>query len=358
MTLLALEVGIRMLYPQDLGFWDSQAFRRLQSTVPHFVENIPSSHATFIGVPVSINRDGLRGDEISSPKPPHNARILVIGDSITFGYGIPIQDTYAKVLERRLNEASPDNPRYEVLNGGTMGASLSDYLHFLNQKAELLQPDTVLIGLCLNDILVYSEAGAVLEGGTQWRGGRLRRAHRFNRFLLRHSQLYTLVYASLKSTLYGSGVLDINKSQGLNFVAVAPSSDYQAQAWASSQEMLLRIVAFCRERNYQLVVAVFPMRMQLSPAEFKFCRERFHLQLGDGALSGEPQRRLQGFATTMGFTMIDLLPVYRVHRSEDLYLRNKKIPYDPTHPSIRGNQIAADEIFRVLKNQMQRARVQ
>ena len=358
MTLLALEAVIRIGYPQDLGFWDSRAFRRPQSTFPHFVENIPYGHATFIGVPVSINREGIRGDEISRPKPPHITRLLVVGDSITFGYGIPIQDTYAKVLERRLNEASPDNRSYEVLNGGTLGASLSDYLHFLNQKAESLQPDIVLIGLCLNDILVYSDSGAILEGGTQWRGSRLPKVRSFNHFLLRHSQLYTLVYASLKSTLYGSGVLDINKSQGVNFVAVAPSSDYQAQAWASSQEMLSRIVAFCRERDYQLVVAVFPMQMQLSPAEFKFCRERFHLQLGDGALSGDPQRRLQGFATTMGFTMIDLLPAYRVHGAEALYLRNKKIPYDPTHPSIRGNQIAADEIFRVLRNQMQRARVQ
>lgn len=356
-TMLALEVGIRIFYPQDLGFWDSHAFRRVLPTSPHFVENIPNGRAIFTGVPVSINRDGLRGDENSSPKPPHNTRILVVGDSITFGYGIPIQDTYAKALERRLNEAPADDTRYEVLNGGTLGASLSDYLHFLNQKAELLQPDIVLIGLCLNDILVYSEAGVVLEGSTQW-GGRLPRARRFNSLVLRHSQLYTLVYGSLKSTLYGSGVLDINKVQGLNFVAVQPASAYQTQAWASSREMLLRIIAFCRERNYRLVVAVFPMQMQMSPAEFKFCRERLHLQLGDGALSGEPQRRLQGLAATLGFTLIDLLPVYRVHSSEDLYLRNKMIPYDPTHPSVRGNQIAADEIFRVLKNQMQRARVQ
>jgi hypothetical protein len=46
---------------------------------------------------------------------------------------------------------------------------------------------------------------------------------------------------------------------------------------------------------------------------------------------------------------VDLLPVYRAYDSKDLYLRNKMIPSEPTHPSVKGNQVAADEIFRILK---------
>ena len=313
------------------------------------MENIPHGSANFIGVPVTINRDGLRGDEISTPKPPNTVRVVAIGDSITFGYGIPIEDTYGKVLERRLNEKAPDRTRYEVLNGGTLGGSLGDYFHFLKQKAEVLQPDIVLIGLTLNDILVYSESGAISEAGAQWRGGGLPLTRRFSHFLLRHSQLHMLFYASLKSFLYGSGALDINKVQGSNLVALSPPSAYQTQAWASSLEMLSRIVAFCREHGYRLVVVVFPMQMQMSAAELQFYRKKYHLQLGDGTLSGDPQRRLQEFAAAKGVTLVDLLPVYRVYDSEDLYLRNKMIPSDPTHPSVKGNQIAADEIFRVLK---------
>src|SRR5207244_4088085 len=89
-TVLLLEIGIRIASPQDLGFWDSDSFRRLQTTAPHFVENIPHGKANFIGVPVAINSLGLRGDEISVPKPPRTVRIVAVGDSITFGYGIPV----------------------------------------------------------------------------------------------------------------------------------------------------------------------------------------------------------------------------------------------------------------------------
>ena len=301
-TVLLLEIGIRIASPQDLGFWDSDSFRRLQTTAPHFVENIPHGKANFIGVPVAINSLGLRGDEISVPKPPRTVRIVAVGDSITFGYGIPVEHTYAKLLEKRLNESVASRTRYEVLNAGTLGGSLGDYLHFLNQKANVLQPDIVLIGLSLNDILVYSTSGGVSEAGAEWHG-HMPLTRKFNHFLLRHSQLYMFCYAHLKSFMYGSRVLDINEVLGSNFVAVGPPSEYQKQAWGTSLRMLSQIVAFCREHGYQLVVVVFPMQMQLSAAELQFYRSKYHLRLSDEALRGEPQRRLQEYAAAAGVSL-------------------------------------------------------
>jgi lysophospholipase L1-like esterase len=348
-TLTLLEIGIRIVKPQDPEFWDSGSFRRIQSTVPHYIENIPHGHSNFIGVPVAINSNGLRGEEISIPKPPNRARILVVGDSVTFGYGIPLESTYAKVLERLLNENAAGKTKYEVLNGGTLGGSLSDYDHFLVDKAETLQPDMILVGLNLNDILVYSESGAISEAGAEWHGHSVRWTRRLSRFLLRHSQLYMFCYAKLKSAMYSTGIIDINKARGLNFVTLMPPSTYQKEAWESSLRMLTKIIAFCRERGYKIGVAVFPMQMQLSPRELQFYRDKYHLHLGAAALSGEPQQRLRKFATDMDIAMVDLLPVYRASNPEELYLRNALIRADPNHPSVKGNQIAADEIFLVLK---------
>jgi lysophospholipase L1-like esterase len=348
-TLTLLEIGIRIVKPQDVEFWDSQSIRRILGTTPHFVENIPHGHANFIGVPVTINSYGLRGGEISTPKPPNTVRIVVVGDSITFGYGIPVESTYAKVLEKRLNDNAPGKTQYEVLNGGTVGGSLSDYYHFLSQKTELLQPDMILVGLALNDILVYSESGSISEAGAQWHGRRFPWTRKFSRFLLRHSQLYLFCYSRLKSAMYGSGIIDVNKVRGLNFVTLTPPSPYQKEAWESSLRMLAKIVAFCRERGYRVGVIVFPMQMQLSTEELQFYRDNYRLHLGDETLSGEPQQRLREFAAKTGVTMVDLLPVYRAYHPEELYLQNAMIPADPSHPSVKGNQIAADEIFRALK---------
>jgi lysophospholipase L1-like esterase len=256
-----------------------------------------------------------------------------------------------KVLEKRLNE-KPVGMRYEVLNGGTLGGSLSDYLHFLNQSATALNPDVVLLGLTLNDILVYSKLGSISETGAAWQGGRLPVHRKVSQFLLQHSQLYVFCYARLKSFLYGSQILDINEVRGLNFVTLAPPSEYQNRAWESSLGMLSQVIAVCREHGYRIVVVIFPMQMQLSPVDLQFYRDKYHLHLGDETLSGRPQQQLREFMAAAGVTVVDLLPIYRAHLSEELYLRSSMIPADPSHPSVRGNQIAADEIFRVLKQSL------
>ncbi len=348
-TLLLLEAGVRLLAPQDLHYWDSRPFRRLQPASPHFVENIPGSRAIFLGVPVSINSLGLRGDEVSVPKPPRTVRVLVVGDSATFGYGIPVEATYAKVLEKRLNQNASSGMRYEVLNGGALGGSLGDYLHFLNSKADTLQPDIVVVGVSLNDILVYDSAGGVSEQDAEWHGSRLPVPRRANQFLLRHSQLYLLCYSRLKSSLYGFGLLDINKMQGSNYVALAPPSSYQEQAWQSSTAMLERISILCRQRGYRLLLLVIPMQMQMSAADLQFYREKYRLHLGDAVLSAEPQRRLRTFAATFGIPFVDPLPAFRAHPSREMYLHNRMIPADPAHPSAQGNQVIAEEILHALQ---------
>ena len=347
-TLALLEISVRIVKPQDLEFWDSHAVRRLQSTSPHFVENIPHGHANFGGVPVAINGYGLRGDEITIAKRPGTVRVLVVGDSITFGYGIPVENTYPRVLEKLLSAGAASNTHYEVLDGATLGGSLSDYYHFLTQKAEVLQPDVVLVGLSLNDIVVYTELGGVTDVGVQYRG-RLAWTRKLSRFLLEHSQLYIICYTRLKSSLYSSGIVDVNKARGMNFVTLTPPSAYQKEAWESSFRMLTKIAAFCRERRYRLVVVVFPLEMQLSPEELQIYREKYRLHLGPEALSGEPQQRLRDFTAKSGIVLVDLLPAYRTFNPEDLYLRNAMVRADPYHPSVKGNQVAAEEIFRALK---------
>jgi hypothetical protein len=349
LALSLLEVSIRIFKPRELEFWDSSSFRRLRVLPPHFVENIPNGRATFIGVPVAINSYGLRGGEVAIPKPPHTSRILVVGDSITFGYGVREEDTYPQALERLLNANTSDSgDRYEVLNGGTLGGSLSDYHHFLTEKARVLQPSIVVVGLALNDILVYDKSDSISEFGSKWQGKQLPVLRRCSRLLLRHSALYFYCFARLKSFLYGSSILNINEVRGPDFVALAPTSPYQEHAWESSFEMLSRISEFCRQRGYRFVLVVFPMQMQLSQVQLQFYRQRYHLELSDDAVSGAPQHKLTEFAARTGIELVDLLPAYREHESEDLYLHNEMILADPTHPSKRGDHLAAEQICHKL----------
>jgi hypothetical protein len=76
-------------------------------------------------------------------------RILVVGDSLTYGYGVAADDAYPSVLERRLGR----DFRVEVLNLGVSGAQSEDIRRTVGRALTQLQPDLIVYGVCLNDFL-------------------------------------------------------------------------------------------------------------------------------------------------------------------------------------------------------------
>ena len=64
-----------------------------------------------------INADGFRDFAYSRPKPEGTFRVIVLGDSVAFGYGVELERSFPKVMENelaqlaRLAGAAP-TPRY------------------------------------------------------------------------------------------------------------------------------------------------------------------------------------------------------------------------------------------------------
>lgn len=103
-------------------------------------------HGTVGGMPVSLNRYGLRDEPDFNPLPPDGEyRIVSVGDSIAFGLGIKAQNTYAKVLERRLNESGAPSRHYYVINASGPGISPSCYYMALKNDILKWHPAMVLI---------------------------------------------------------------------------------------------------------------------------------------------------------------------------------------------------------------------
>jgi lysophospholipase L1-like esterase len=92
----------------------------------------------------------------SKPLPardPTKLRIVVLGDSFTYGYGIEEDWTYARILERKLKEKR----EVEVINLGVSGHQSEDIARVLEKFYEQLQPDLVIYGICQNDFLDSGE---------------------------------------------------------------------------------------------------------------------------------------------------------------------------------------------------------
>jgi lysophospholipase L1-like esterase len=93
--------------------------------------------------------EGFRRSLPFPEKTKDTLRIMVVGDSLTYRYGINKQDTYSSLIQKTLSE------KYyvEVLNLGVSGYQSEDVYKLIKKYLPMLQPDLILYGMCLNDFL-------------------------------------------------------------------------------------------------------------------------------------------------------------------------------------------------------------
>src|SRR6266478_3239918 len=103
------------------------------------------------GVRYVVNADGFRDRRYARPKPPRTFRIVVLGDSIAFGYRVPMEDTFPKVLETTL-AALGAGLRIEVLNLAVSGYNPYTEAALFADVGVGYQPDLVLVQFCVNDL--------------------------------------------------------------------------------------------------------------------------------------------------------------------------------------------------------------
>jgi lysophospholipase L1-like esterase len=92
-----------------------------------------------------VNGEGFRGPALQ-PKRPGVKRVAVLGDSIVFGYWVAEGDAFPAQLGAILG------PRVETLNLGVPGYNLDQEVENLRNRVDVLRPDVVVFGFCLNDL--------------------------------------------------------------------------------------------------------------------------------------------------------------------------------------------------------------
>lgn len=117
---------------------------------------------------LTSNSDGFRGPEFAPPK-PGVLRVVSLGDSSTFGWGVDPEYTYEELLARRLSEGGR---RAEVFNLGMPGTTSRHGLGVLAHYAAPLKPDVVIVSFGANDArLAIVPAADELGVDDTWLGG-------------------------------------------------------------------------------------------------------------------------------------------------------------------------------------------
>ena len=112
---------------------------------------LPRSHDITFGHKFKVNELGFREKNFAFKKPPNTFRILVFGDSFTFGTGVSEDHRFTNILEDHLNKKG-GTKKYEVLNFGIPGYSTDQEHDLMKVMLRQIECDFVIVAFYINDM--------------------------------------------------------------------------------------------------------------------------------------------------------------------------------------------------------------
>lgn len=272
-------------------------------------------HPEFPGVRVEINEFGLRdGLDEAVPPAPGDAVVLVLGDSVAFGTGVSLEETFHEVLER-YSEKIVSRP-LRVYSGALPGYDQFKELQMLNELAPKLRPDVVIVALYEgNDFFdnLISEArseGLLAEREKDKEGGEADEVLLVD-YLKGVTRLSFWLGSSamLQKLRPGLEILPRKTptNRHLDQMMLRDMPNHIAMARDRALFWLARIRERCQEAGADLIVMVIPAVIQASPDRFELYRSR------KGSRSRDRYDRTSfhdGFVTNLeeqGFVFLDMM---------------------------------------------------
>ena len=150
-AMIAGEIFLRLFAPEQMPMrWFKSDPVLGYVNKPDFHQDFRYSNTGFV-MTVRTNSFGHRRDSEISDTTLNDKKIkkiLLIGDSFTFGYGVNIEDHFGTILERRLNR---DSSGYIVLNSGVGGWGAMQAFKYAEMNFKKFKPDVIVYTFCGND---------------------------------------------------------------------------------------------------------------------------------------------------------------------------------------------------------------
>jgi lysophospholipase L1-like esterase len=163
LTCAVLELVLALFLPQSAVFTSSEQafFIKFDPTLGWINRaGVSGVYRPAPGIPptfVRINNQGYRGEEMPLQKPAGKRRILVIGDSNTFGYGVEESSRFTDIMAARLS------PGAEVFNFGVFGYGTDQEVLLAERDAVRYHPDILLLAVSAGDL---ADNISSINGGT------------------------------------------------------------------------------------------------------------------------------------------------------------------------------------------------
>ncbi len=266
---------------------------------------------------VRINGHGLRErPEIGPEKPAGEYRIVCIGDSFTFGWGVPEELGWVRLLEDELRR---DGGNVRTVNCGAAGAlCVDEYEAGLRHRFGAYGPDAVVVTIYLNDLIPSS--GLFVQGPTPDTG--LRTAD--------------LVLAALgrgplhldPAVDWVGLLLDLPREAGERSRLYGHDKPYEAM-WSQGtpQRSLVAMRDWCIDRKVPILIVLWPFLQGLGPRRH-YPFQRLHDEVA-------------AFCRAQGLPFLDLLPALVGTPHEQLWVTPADMHANPLAQRLALPHLAA-----------------
>ncbi len=271
------------------------------------------------------NASGFR-DRPFGPRDPGIVRIVTLGDSSTFGWGVDTEQTFQRLLEQRLNDDG--GPRFEVLNLGIPGHNSRHGLGVLRHYALALEPDILIFAYGANDPrMVPTPTDVALAGDDTFLAG------------IRYGLLNLRTYRLLRRVVFSASDPLRPGTAERQTVTAVPLADFEANlrefhelAAGTGAETILMSVC-TGERPYAATV------------------RNVAAELGIGALDVRQVFSDHIDALEAGTLYPDRVEKYR-ERYGDLFNERRAyaVTSDGCHPHWVGHSLIADELVPLVRS--------
>ncbi|MEM8960655.1 MAG: hypothetical protein AAGD38_04185 [Acidobacteriota bacterium] len=345
------EIAVRMVAPQPReeitpGLYEADPPRRFRLQPGH--EGTVSNLVEF-QTSVSVDDRGLRR---GTPEATSDdaLRIVAIGDSFTFGWGVEGDEAFAARIPAYLDRTGLDRA-VTTLNGGVAGWGLPDMVDWLEAYGLALEPDVVLLCIFLgNDLLDATEVHRQIDMA-EGLVAAAPRAGGYRQAVQRNLHVARLAKRALPPGLQAKlrGMVGLAEPWAITYLrdrlrmyANTPDA-LAAEGRQVSAEALDRLLDLTTARGIKVAAVFVPSQLEVDDDYWDAMMRAFEV---------DPTTHAQDvpatfFATRLAYAEVptlDLTPAFRdAHDAgQDLYFR-----YDP-HWTVAGHELAAQEIGAFL----------
>lgn len=354
---VVLEAGIRITSPQQVENipYEDIYTERFSPSLNRMVKSlVPGLTRTLNGTKVHINSFGNRDYEYLREKRPYVRRIAVVGSSVAFGFKLQLEDTFAKMLERKLN-SSKSEWTYEVLLFGRPGFKAKEVYAYVMDEVFSYHPDIIIYSFVQNN---YEDVAPkqVFNNGDGFKDNThmskttsspsllsvLRnyfskiKQKETVRLIRQNSHLYLFTTNSVARLLRELSPNEKKKAQAIE--PLYPDMYQFRKKINYTEEWINLIGQECKKRNVGFAIMLLPYEMQLSREGIEKWRA-LGIKIPDDVLSFKSHLYMKLFCDGRGIYFIDVAPKFRiaVDNGEELFLDG-----DYGHVNREGNAIIAN----------------